>query len=466
MNHQIISMADLRSLGASIAGNLVTEADHEYDDARSLWNAMIERRPELIIRAGELTNIPLALDFARSHHLPLAVRGGGHNVAGHGTVDRGIVLDLRACNKILVEPSLRQVNTGPGTLLGELDQATSAHGLAVPVGVISRTGIAGLCLGGGFGWLTRAYGLTVDNLLAAQMYTPSGEKVRADAQENPELLWGLRGGGGNFGIVTDFTFNAHPLPETVLAGNLIYRAPHWPGALHALRDWAENLPEAMTVIATVLVPPQEWELGTDTILAVGFVWADPDHQAGTACMERFTELAPPDVQDVAATPWPEWQSSMDDVFPKGVRAYWKNTGFDALNEDTISMLVRKAEELTWPGTAFDIHVMGGAMARPAQDATAFPDRSSEFWINIYGFWKDRAQDAHHVEFIRGFYRDMRTVTHGGEYLNFSSIDAPSAAGFDALAVYGPEKYARLAALKRRYDPRNELRLNHNINVSS
>ncbi|NAZ14933.1 FAD-binding protein [Glutamicibacter soli] len=151
MNNPLIAIADLRSLGASLSGTLVTAADHEYDDARALWNAMIDRRPELIIRAGELTDIPLALDFARSHHLPLAVRGGGHNVAGHGTVDRGLVLDLRACNKIMVNPSLRQVSTGPGTLLGELDQATSAHGLAVPVGVISRTGIAGLCLGGGFG---------------------------------------------------------------------------------------------------------------------------------------------------------------------------------------------------------------------------------------------------------------------------------------------------------------------------
>ncbi|MGN0127378.1 FAD-binding oxidoreductase [Glutamicibacter soli] len=465
MNNPLISIADLRSLGASLSGTLVTAADHEYDDARALWNAMIDRRPELIIRAGELTDIPLALDFARSHHLPLAVRGGGHNVAGHGTVDRGLVLDLRACNKIMVNPSLRQVSTGPGTLLGELDQATSAHGLAVPVGVISRTGIAGLCLGGGFGWLTRAHGLTVDNLIAAEMYTPSGEKVRADARENPELLWGLRGGGGNFGIVADFTFSAHTLPETVLAGNLIYRAAHWRGALHALRDWAANLPDAMTVIATALVPPEEWELGTDTILAVGFVWADPDHAAGSACVERFTELAPPDVQDVAAISWPEWQSSMDDVFPKGVRAYWKNTGFDSLDDDTIALLVDKATQLTWPGTAFDLHVMGGAMGRVAEEATAFPDRSSAFWINIYGFWKEQAQDAHHREFIRGFHRDMSAVAEGGEYLNFSSTDAPTTGGFDALAVYGEQKYARLAALKRRYDPHNELRLNHNIKVT-
>lgn len=465
MNNPRISQADLRSLAAALSGTLVTAADRDYDDARSLWNAMIDRRPELIVRAGGLSDIPLALDFARSHHLPLAVRGGGHNVVGHGTVDRGIVLDLRACNGVLVDPELRQVSTGPGTVLGELDTATAAHGLAVPVGVISGTGVAGLCLGGGFGWLTRAHGLTVDNLIAAQMITPDGETVRADARTNPELLWGLRGGGGNFGVMTSFTFSAHAMPQSVLAGNLIYRAPHWSGALHALREWSSELPDAMTVIATVLVPPLEWELGTEAILAVGFAWADPDHAAGTACVERFTQLAPPDVHDVAATSWPQWQSSMDDVFPKGVRAYWKNTGIDSLDDDTIALLVEKATELTWPGTAFDLHVMGGAMGRVAQEATAFPDRSSAFWINIYGFWKDQVQDAHHRDFIRGFHRDMSAVAQCGEYLNFSSVDAPAASGFDALAVYGEEKYARLAALKRRYDPHNELRLNHNIKVT-
>lgn len=457
-----IPAAAIKDLVASIHGNVVTAADPDYDEARAVWNAMIDRHPQVIIRAHDVTDIPLALEFARSQGLPLAVRGGGHNVAGHGTVDNGIVLDLRACNTVAVDPGRRLVTAGPGTLLGELDRATSAHDLAVPVGVISQTGVAGLCLGGGFGWLTRAHGLTADNLVAADLLTPAGEAVHADETTNPELLWGLRGGGGNFGVVTSFTFRAHGIPRSLFAGNLIYRAEHWSQALRSLRAWSVDLPDSMTVITTVLVPPADWELGSDPTLFVGFVWADPDHDAGAAVVERFTTLAPPDVQDVSAVSWPEWQSSVDEIFPKGVRAYWKNTAFSTLDDEVIEMLVAHGSRITQPGTAFDIHLMGGAMGRLPIASTAFPDRSSEFWINIYGFWNGTEADAPNIEFIRGFYRSMRDFSSGGEYVNFSSVDEHAPHGFDALGVYGPDKLARLVALKRRYDPHNLLRLNHNI----
>ncbi|MGL3807625.1 FAD-binding oxidoreductase [Paeniglutamicibacter sp. R2-26] len=455
---------EVKALADKIQGSVLTATDPGYDEARLVWNAMIDRSPALIVRATEVSDIPVALAFARDHSLPLAVRAGGHNVAGHGTVEAGLLLDLRAFNDVTVDPERRLVTVGGGATLGELDRATSAHGLAVPVGVISQTGVAGLCLGGGFGWLTRTCGLTVDTLVAADLITAEGEAVRADADTNPELLWGLSGGGGNFGVVTSFTFKAHPLPPTLFAGNLIYRRAGWHRALVALRTWAIDLPDEMTVIANVMVPPREWEMGDDPLLIVGFLWADPDHDAGAACVGRFTHLAPPDVEDVSAVTWPEWQSVSDSIFPKGVRAYWKNTAFDSLDEEVINVLVARGSEQTWQGTAFDIHVMGGAMGRVPPDASAFPDRSSAFWLNIYGFWTDPREDEHHVAFVRGFAHQMQRFATGGQYVNFSSADERAAHGFDALGVYGAAKLARLTALKQRYDPRNLLRLNHNIIV--
>ena len=455
-------LSALKALAAHLKGSVLTAADPDYDEARRVWNAMIDRSPALIVRAADASDVPVALAFAREHALPLAVRSGGHNVAGHGTVEAGLLLDLRGLNEVTVDPERRLVQVGGGATLGELDRATSAHGLAVPVGVISQTGVAGLCLGGGFGWLTRTYGLTVDSLVAADLISAEGEAVHADARTNPELLWGLTGGGGNFGVVTSFTFTAHPLPPTLFAGNLIYHRAGWHQALVALGHWATELPDEMTVIANVLVPPPEWDLGDEPILVVGFVWADPDHDAGAACVERFTRLAPPEIQDVSAVTWPEWQSVSDAAFPKGVRAYWKNTAFDSLDEEVINVLIARGAEQTWQGTGFDIHIMGGAMGRVPAEATAFPDRSSAFWLNVYGYWTDEEQDEHHVQFVRGFAHQMQRFSTGGQYVNFSSNDERAPHGFDALGVYGAEKLARLTALKRRYDPQNLLRLNHNI----
>jgi FAD/FMN-containing dehydrogenase len=452
----------LRSLSASLHGLLFTAADPEYGEARSVWNAMIDRHPMLVVRAADVADVSLALAFAREHGLPLAIRSGGHNVAGFGTVEHGLVLDMRALNTVEVDPAQQRARAGGGALLGELDRATSAHGLAVPVGVVSKTGVAGLCLGGGFGWLTRPLGLTVDNLLAADLVTPEGELVHTDATTNPDLLWGLTGGGGNFGVVTEFTFKAHPLPDTLYAGNLIYRPKQWKHALRAVRDWSASLPDQMTVIVTVMVPPPEWELGNSSVLIVGFLWADPDHAAGAACIEEFLAAAPTKEQDISPVSWPDWQSVVDEMFPKGVRAYWKNTALDDLSDEAINVFTARARQLDWPGMGFDIHVMGGAMGRVRPEATAFEDRSSPFWLNIYGFWNGKDRDNHHVAFIRGFHREMQPFTHGGEYVNFSSSDENLPGGFDALGLYGAEKLARLTALKRRYDPHNRLRLNHNI----
>lgn len=466
MAQHAIDVSDYRQLGETIGGGIVLPDDADYDEARAVWNAMIDKRPAVIVRAATVADVAPALAFARRHGLLIAIRGGGHNVAGHGTVDGGLVLDLAACNDVHVDPDTRIVTAGPGATLADLDAATAPHGLAVPVGVISATGIAGLALGGGFGWLTRAHGLTADNLVAAEVVTVDGRTVRASATENPDLLWALKGGGGNFGVVTSFSFSAHPLPTSVLCGNLVYSAANWTRALRAYARWTEDVPDEMTSIVTSLTPPPDWELGAEPVVVVGFAWAGSEHQAGQDCLNRLLAAAPPDVPDVARLPWPQWQSSLDAVFPRGVRAYWRNTGLNRLDGDAIDVITRFASQQTWLGTAFDIHHMGGAFGRVDEHSSSFPSRNARYWINIYGFWNDAADDAHHVDFIRSLDTAMRPFSSGAQYLNFMGAEAdnPLVPGAPANqpSVYGEAQLARLRDVKLAYDPANLLRLNHNI----
>ncbi len=458
-----LSARDLETLQRDVAGRLVTTGDATYDDARSIWNGMIDRRPAAIVQAASVADIAPTIRFARAHDVPLAIRGGGHNVAGNGTVDDGIVLDLGKLSSVDVEPTNAEVRVGPGATLGDVDRATEPHHLAVPIGVISGTGMAGLTLGGGVGWLTRAHGLTVDNLLGADVITAEGEQVLASPTENPELFWGLRGGGGNFGVVSRFTFRAHPMGPELVTGNLIYGADRWTAALRAYAAWTADLPDAMTSIISFLVPPPDWDLGSELLMLVGFAWASPDRAEGNRWVEKLLAAAPPTATNLEPATWTGWQSAADGLFPKGARAYWKNTSFDRLDEPTIATILARARELTWHGVAFDVHHMGGAFGRVADDATPFPSRSARFWLNIYGFWRDPADDAHHSAWVRACAAAMEAHASGGVYLNFLGRETgEGGARGAALAVYGPRKLERLVALKRRYDPDNLFRLNHNI----
>lgn len=461
MAQQEIDSAHYDALAAEIGGSIVLRTDPGYDGARSVWNAMIDKHPAVIVRAATIADIPPAVAFAREHGLPLAIRGGGHSVAGHGTVEDGMVLDLAACNEVRVDPIARTVTVGPGATLGDLDAATSRHSLAVPAGVLSTTGVAGLTLGGGFGWLTRAHGLSVDNLLAADVITASGRQVHADATTNPELLWALKGGGGNFGVVSSFTFRAHPLPEPVFCGNLVYLEPQWRGALEAFAGWAVGLPDPMTPIITVLTPPPAWDLGTEPVLVIGFLWADADPGAGRELIETLIAAAPPDMRDIAPTTWRQWQTAVDAEFPKGVRAYWKNSGLKQLDDAAIGVITAFGAQQRWRGTAFDIHLMGGAFARTGPDATPFGGRDSAYWINIYGFWPERQDDEHHVAFIRALAAAMEPFSSGGQYLNFMGAEPAALAG-TAAPVYAAGVLERLREVKRLYDPENVFRFNHNV----
>ncbi|MEX1170189.1 MAG: FAD-binding oxidoreductase [Chloroflexota bacterium] len=453
----------LDALQGDLVGNVVRPNDAAYGDARSVWNGMIDRRPAAIVRAASTADIAPTIRLAQDLGLPLAVRGGGHNVAGNGTVDDGIVLDLGSLNTVEVDPATREVRVGPGATLADVDQATEPHGLAVPSGVVSGTGMAGLTLGGGVGWLTRAHGLSVDNLLSADVVTAAGELVHASPTENGELFWGLRGGGGNFGVVSGFSFRAHPLGPDVLAGTFVFDAPQWTEALRAYAAWTAELPDAMTSIISFVVPPADWDLGDELLMLVGFAWASPDRAEGERWIDRLRAATRPSAEVLDPTTWTAWQSAADGLFPKGARAYWKNTSFDNLDDSTIATLVDHARELTWRGTAFDVHHMGGAFGRVPEEDTPFPNRSARYWLNIYGFWSDPADDARRTAWVRQFAADMEPHASGGLYLNFLGQERePVEASSSALAVYGRPKLDRLVALKRQYDPDNVFRLNHNI----
>ena len=450
---------DLRS---AVTGTVVAADDDGYEDARHVWNGMIEKKPLAVVRVTDEDDVAAAIDYARDRDLPLAVRGGGHGVAGYGTVDRGIVIDLGGLNRVEVQPERRTVRVAGGAVLADVDRATVPHGLAVPLGVISRTGVGGLTLGGGVGWLTRAHGLTADNLLEAEVLTASGERVRASESENPELLWGLRGGGGNFGVVTAFTFRAHPLPPVPYGVNLVYAEPHWRSALADWEEWTRDLPDAMQSIASFLVPPPALEAGDEPLLFLASAWADPeDRGTGERLVDELRRHAPPDAEEVEGD-WLTWQSAVDVGFPKGSRGYWKNTSFERLDEEVVDVILRRAAEQRWVGTGIDIHHMGGAFARVPEDATPFPARSARFWLNVYGFWQDPADDAARTAFVKGFAADMAPFATGGQYVNFLGYEQDADWRAAAVTVYGQEKLDRLVALKRRYDPENLFRLNHNI----
>ena len=462
--HQILSR-----LQEHITGTVVEPGHPDYDAARRVWNGMSDRHPLAVVRAGSVADVPVTIAAARERHLPLAVRGGGHSVAGHGTVDAGLVLDLSGLRRVEVDTASRTVRVEPGATLGDVDAATEPHGLLVPLGVVARTGVAGLTLGGGIGWATRAHGLSADNLLAADVVTAAGTTVHAGEDgaqpQEQELLWGLRGGGGNFGVVTSLTFRAHPLPAALLAGDLVYAPEQWASALTAYEEWTRDLPDALGSVVSFLVPPPALGLGDDPVMIVGFAWLSDDADHGAQVVDRLRRSAPPAGEAVEPVTWRAWQSAVDAMFPDGSRAYWKNTSFDRLDEEVIEVITRRARQQTWRGTGFDVHHMGGAFGRVPESATPFPNRGARFWLNEYGFWADPADDAARTAFVRDLAADMGPFATGGQYVNFTGEEVTGADGDArrrAVQLYGPEKLTRLQSLKRRWDPDNVFHVNHNI----
>ena len=446
----------------ALSGELLGPNDDGYEEARRVWNGAIDRRPALIARCANADDVESALRYARERELPLAVRGGGHGVGGHGVCDRGVVIDLSLMRAIEVDPSARVARAQAGCLLGDLDEATQGFGLAAPAGVVSHTGVAGLTLGGGIGWLTRKYGATVDNLLSVRMLTADGELVTANEREHPELFWGLRGGGGNFGIATEFEYRLHPVGPTVLAGPVVYALEDGREVLRRYRDAAAEMPDELTTILDLRqappLPSIPEALHGRPVVMIKACWSGPLDQ-GEQAVAPLRSLGRPLLDLLKPRPFLELQSLNNPAVPHGWHYYWKSLETPPLDDAAIDLLLEHTARVTSPRSYTLLFQLGGALARAPEDATAYPQRDAAFNVNINAVWlpgDERSED--HIRWTRDFFTALEPHTGGRVYVNFLGDEGQSR----VRAAYGETKYARLTALKRRYDPDNVFRLNQNI----
>jgi FAD/FMN-containing dehydrogenase len=452
--------ATVQELREAIRGQVLRPGDDGYLDACRIWNgAFDERRPAAIVRCAGAADVIATVGFARSNGLPLAVRGGGHSIPGFSSVDDGVVLDLSPMRDVRVDPAARRAEVGPGATWADVDHEAQAHALATTGGLVSTTGVAGFTLGGGIGWLMRKRGLACDNLVGADVVTADGRLVHASAEENADLLWGLRGGGGNFGVVTRFELDLHPVGPIVYAGLIFFSAEHDVALARMFRDWAPGAPDDITAALNLTtapplpVVPEAWHGKKVTALIV--VSAGSAEEA-EAQVRPFREAFEPVADLLGPMPYLAMQSLIDPLWPKGIRAYFKATNLTGVDDALIDSLHEL--HLSSPGPQCEIHLhqMGGAVARVAEADTAFPERSMPFVVNAVTGWQDPDADEAHAEWARAVIESASDASTGRAYVNFLG-DADA-----AQAAYGAEKYEALQALKRKYDPTNVFRLNQNI----
>lgn len=452
------STLDVSAFRAAFGGEVVTPDDPTYDDARAVWNGMVSTRPTLIARCHTVVDIASAVSFARGVQTPPAVRAGGHSVAGLSSCD-GLVIDLASMRGVRVDPDRRVAVVEPGATWRDFDAATAAHGLASTGGLISSTGVAGLTLGGGIGWLQRKYGLACDNLIGADVVTSSGELVHASDTDRPELMWGLRGGGGNFGVVASLEFSLHPV-STVLGGLMLFGWEHAAEVLTAFREWTSDLSDEGSMLAVVMTAPPEPFVPEDMVghPVVGTVgcWCG-NLDAGQAALGALRALKPA-VDLFGPMPYPALQGMLDGGAPSGARNYFRAGYADDLSGPMIDVLLEHGPRLPSPMSAIHIHQMGGAVARVGAEATAFGNRDATFAYNLVSTWLEPGEDARHIDANRALAADLEPLSTGGAYVNFLGDEGRAR----IRAAYGESTYGRLAQLKRVYDPENLFRRNQNI----
>jgi FAD/FMN-containing dehydrogenase len=455
--------ATLGELAQALHGELIRPGDPGYDDARSIWNGAHDRRPALVIRCRGVSDVLTAVEFARSEGLPLAVRGGGHSIPGFSTVDNGVVLDLAPMNGVRVDPGRRTVTAQGGCRWSDVDAETQAIGLAVTGGLVSTTGIAGFTLGGGIGWLVRRCGLACDNLVGADIVTADGRYLHTSEDERPELLWALRGGGGNFGVVTSFELRVHDVGPTVYAGLVFYRGADAEGVLRGFREAASHAPDELSLALNLTTaPPLPFlpaEVHGTPVVAVLGVWSGRPGD-GDAATRPFRELAPVVVDLFAPMPYAAMQTLLDPLYPRGMWNYFRSAFFEDLDDATTGSLVGAYARVPNPVSELHIHHLGGAMGRVPADASAFGIRDRDYLLNVVARSVDADGYPAAVEWARvsadGLGPDAAT------YVNFTGE-----AGEDRVrAAYPKATYDRLVAVKNRYDPTNLFRLNQNIRPQS
>jgi FAD/FMN-containing dehydrogenase len=448
------------ALRSGLRGTVALPGEDGYDIARTIWNAMIDRRPGLVIRCLGTSDVINAVKLARDEKLLVAVRSGGHNIAGNAVCDGGLLIDLSLMKSVHVDPASATARVQPGATLADFDKEAQAFGLATPLGINSTTGVAGLTLGGGFGWTTRKFGLTVDNLISADVVTADAKLIRASSKEHEDLFWALRGGGGNFGVVTSFEFNLHPLGPQVLSGLLVHPLENAGELLPEFRRIAKEAPDELTIWVVMRKAPPlpfiptEWHGKEVLIFAACY---SGDMQEGGKAVKPLRALGKPIADVISPHPFTGWEAAFDPLLTPGARNYWKSHDFTDLSDPAIKVILEAVRSLPSPECEVFIAHVGGAMARVPADATAWPNRDAHFIMNAHTRWRDEGQDAACIAWARQLFEATAPYASGSVYINFMPDDEKDR----IQKAYGPN-YQRLTEIKRRYDPNNLFRVNQNI----
>lgn len=451
----------IRKFKDSLRGELIQPSDANYDEARKVWNGMIDKHPALIARCAGVVDIINAVNFARANKLLVAVRGGGHNVAGNAVCDGGIVIDLSRMKSIRIDPVRNTCRVEPGLTWGEFDRETQAFGLALPGGIQSTTGIAGFTVGGGFGYLSRKYGLTIDNLLSADVVTADGKLLIASETENPDLFWGIRGGGGNFGIVTSFEFKLHLVGPVILGGMLLHPLEKAREVLRFCREYVAKAPEDLSIFFGFITAPKAPHLpeqiqGKPALaVIVSYVGAIEE---GERIIQPLRKFGSPAIDMVEPKPYIALQSMLDAANPPGWQNYWKSEYLKGFSDEAIDILIEYASKRPSPMSKIIIGQLLGAVNRVSNNETPYNHRDAPFIINIVSMWSDTTKNEENIKWAKALWNAVQPFATGGVYVNFLMTE-----GTDRImAAYGKENYERLVMLKNRYDPANFFSLNQNI----
>lgn len=453
---------NIQGLTKKVKGKAILSSDPGYDEARRIWNAMIDRRPAVIVQCAHTDDIPIAIAFARDNQLEISIRGGGHNIAGYSVCDGGVMIDLSQMNRVRVDPGLRRAYVEPGATLHDFDQSVQSHALATPVGINSTTGIAGLTLGGGFGWLTRQHGLTVDNLVSVELITADLQTMRVSHDTNQDLFWAIRGGGGNFGVVAQFEFELHTVGPEVLAGLIVYPFKQAKQVLTHYREFVESAPLELNVWAVLRKAPPLPFLPADVhgreviILAVFY---SGDIAKGNNLMQPLRRFGDALGEHIGPQPYTQWQQAFDPLLGRGARNYWKSHNFVHLADGALDTMIDYAGKLPSAQCEIFLGLIGGAANRVPVSATAYGSRDARFVMNVHGRWDNASDDERCIRWSREFFTAAAPYASGGAYVNFMTEDETQRVS----AAYGPN-YSRLLAIKKRYDSENIFHLNQNINV--
>ena len=455
-----LSSEKIANLRSKLHGTAVLPDDPGYDEARKIWNAMIDKRPAVIVRCAQAEDAQRTIGFARENGLEVSIRGAGHNIAGNSLCDDGLTIDFSGMKNVRVDAVKKRAYVEPGVTLGDFDKAVQAHGLATPVGINSTTGIAGLTLGGGFGWLTRKYGLTIDNLVSAEVITANGDKISTDEINHPDLFWAIRGGGGNFGVVNQFEFKLHTLGSDILAGLIVFPFSQARQVLAKYREFVESTSPELNVWVVIRDAPPLPFLPEDIhgrrVLVLAIFYAGQVAE-GQKLVKPLYSFGNAHGEHIAAQSYTQWQQAFDGLLTPGARNYWKSHNFITLADGVLDSMIEYGDKLPTSQCEIFLGLLSGVSNDVSADATAYGPRDAKFVLNVHGRWDEASEDEKCISWARQFFKASAPYASAGAYVNFMTEDESGR----VEAAYG-SNYARLRQVKKKYDPENFFHLNHNI----